>query len=81
MSGVYYPIAVLPAALQAVSYALPPAHVFEGMRAVLLQWTFRYRPLRNALLLDVVYIALGAALFAAAVRSARKRGTLLQMGE
>ena len=81
VSGVYYPIAVLPPALQAVSYALPPAHVFEGMRAVLLQKTFDADLFRNALLLDIVYLALGSALFAAAVHSARKRGTLLQMGE
>ena len=51
------------------------------MRALLLERTFRYDLFRNAVLLDVVYIALGAALFAAAVHSARKRGTLLQMGE
>ena len=81
VSGVYYPIAVLPAALRAVSYALPTAHVFEGMRALLLEGTFRYDLFRNAVLLDIAYVALGAALFAAAVRSARKRGTLLQMGE
>ncbi len=66
VSGVYYPIAVLPPALQAVSYALPPAHVFEGMRSVLLQHIFRADLLRNALLLDAVYVALGAAIFAAA---------------
>jgi ABC-2 type transport system permease protein len=81
ISGVYYPIAVLPPALQAVSYALPPAHVFEGMRAVLLQKTFHYDLFRNALLLDVAYLAAGIALFAAALRSARKRGALLQIGE
>ena len=81
VSGVYYPIAVLPPALQVISYALPSAHVFEGMRAVLLQQTFRYDLLRNALLLDGLYLAIGVALFAAAVHSARKRGTLLQMGE
>jgi len=81
VSGVYYPIAVLPSGLQLVSHALPTAAVFEGMRALLLQHTFRYDLFRNAVLLDLVYIALGAALFAAAVHSARKRGALLQMGE
>jgi ABC-2 type transport system permease protein len=81
VSGVYYPISVLPPALQAVSYALPPAHVFEGMRAVLLEKTFHVELLFRALVLDAVYLALGIALFAAAVHSARKRGTLLQMGE
>ena len=81
VSGVYYPIAVLPSVLQVVSHALPTAAVFEGMRALLLQHTFRYDLFRDAVLLDVIYIALGAALFAAAVHSARKRGALLQMGE
>ena len=81
VSGVYYPIAVLPPALQAISWALPPAYVFEGMRAVLLQQTFRVDYFRNALLLDAAYVAAGAAIFAVAVHSARKRGTLLQMGE
>jgi ABC-2 type transport system permease protein len=55
--------------------------VFEGMRAVLLEKTFHVDMLVSALVLDVVYLALGIALFAAAVHSARKRGTLLQMGE
>ena len=81
VSGVYYPIGVLPPALQVVSYALPTAHVFEGMRAVLLRHTFDTTLFFNALALDVVYIAIGVALFGAAVHSARKRGTLLHMGE
>ncbi|HEX6137599.1 MAG TPA: ABC transporter permease [Casimicrobiaceae bacterium] len=81
VSGVYYPIAVLPPALQTIAWALPPAHVFEGMRAVLLAQTFHHELFRNAVLLDLVYVALGAALFAAAVQSARRRGALLQMGE
>jgi ABC-2 type transport system permease protein len=81
VSGVYYPIAVLPPALQAISWALPPAYVFEGMRSVLLQQTFRADYFWNALVLDAAYVAVGAAIFAVAVHSARKRGTLLQMGE
>ena len=81
ISGVYYPIGVLPGALQAIAYALPPAYVFEGMRAVLLQHVLRADYLLDAALLDLLFIGLGALLFAAAVHSARTRGTLLQMGE
>ena len=33
VSGVYYPIGVLPGWLQAIAWTLPSAHVFEGMRA------------------------------------------------
>ncbi|MGH8802375.1 MAG: ABC transporter permease [Casimicrobiaceae bacterium] len=81
VSGVYYPIAVLPGPLQAIAYALPAAQVFEGMRGVLLRGVFDTALLYRALALDALYLCLGVALFAAAVRGARRRGTLLQMGE
>jgi len=81
VSGVYYPIAVLPGWLQAIAYALPSAHVFEGMRAVLLDGTFPWPHFWQAAALNAVFLALGAALFALAVRHAREHGALLQMGE
>jgi ABC-2 type transport system permease protein len=81
VSGVYYPIAVLPGWLQAIAYALPSAHVFEGMRAVLLDGTFPWPHFWQAAALNLVFLALGAALFALAVRHAREHGALLQMGE
>jgi ABC-2 type transport system permease protein len=81
VSGVYYPIAVLPAWLQAIAWGIPSAHVFEGMRAVLLRGTFRWDHFWAAAGLNVFYLALGAALFAWSMRNARDRGTLLQMGE
>ena len=34
-SAVFYPVAVLPPAAQAVAFAIPASHVVEGMRAVL----------------------------------------------
>jgi ABC-2 type transport system permease protein len=81
LSGVYYPIAVLPPWLQAISWAIPSAHVFEGMRAVLLQGQFRWDHFWLAGALNLAYLALGAAMFGWAMRNARDRGTLLQMGE
>ena len=81
VSGVYYPIEVLPQWLQAVALVLPSAHVFEGMRAVLLQGSFPWGRFWMAVGLNAVYLGIGAAIFAASVRAARVRGTLLQMGE
>jgi ABC-2 type transport system permease protein len=81
VSGVYYPIAVLPSWMQAVAWAIPSSHVFEGMRAVVLHGVFRWDHFWAAAALDLVYLAFGAALFAWAMRDARNRGTLLQMGE
>ena len=81
VSGVYYPIGVLPGILQAIAYAMPSAYVFEGMRAVLLEHAFRWDMLWRALALNVVYLAIGIALFRVAIRFAMRKGTLLQMGE
>ena len=36
VSGIYYPVSVLPDWLQYVAWLLPSSHVFEGMRAVML---------------------------------------------
>lgn len=81
VSGVYYPIGVLPSWLQPVASALPSAHVFEGMRALLLQGVVRWDHFWWALGLNGVYLAIGALLFRDAVRYAREHGLLLQMGE
>jgi ABC-2 type transport system permease protein len=81
VSGIYYPVSVLPGWLQAVAAILPSAHVFEGMRAVMFEHVFRWDLFAAAAALNVVYIFLGALLFLAAFRDARHRGALLQMGE
>ena len=81
VSGVYYPISVLPQWLQAVAAAIPSSHVFEGMRSVLIQGVFRWDHFWIACALNVFYVVLGATVFAWAMRDARDRGTLLQMGE
>jgi ABC-2 type transport system permease protein len=81
VSGVYYPISVLPPLLQHVAAAMPSAHVFEGMRGVLLRGEFDWSAWRIAFALDLLYLALGCLLFRWAVAVARRRGLLLQMGE
>ena len=81
VSGVYYPIAVLPHVLQTIAWSLPSAYVFEGMRGVLLDGRFDWTLWQTAFVLNFVYIGVGAALFRWAVGYARNRGLLLQMGE
>jgi len=81
LSGIYYPISVLPDWLAPVAYALPSAHVFEGMRAVMFDHVFRWDHLGWAVALNVLYLMGGIAVLLAAFRTARVRGLLLQMGE
>ncbi len=81
LSAVYYPVDVLPEAAQAIAAVLPSAHVFEGMRAVMIQGVFRTDLFLWAAGLNVVYIAAGAALFLYAFEIARRRGLILQSGE
>jgi ABC-2 type transport system permease protein len=80
-SAVFYPVAVLPRALQPVAYALPSAHVFEGMRGVLLDGVVRWDHLIAAFALNAVWLAGAALLFARQFRQARLRGALLSIGE
>ncbi len=81
LSGAYYPPSVLPEWLQAVAYSLPTAWAFDAMRAALIDGQIAWRALGVSVILDFVYLAIGAALFAWFVETGRERGLLLQMGE
>jgi ABC-2 type transport system permease protein len=81
ISGVYYPIDTLPPWLRVISWALPSTHVFEGMRALMIDHAFRWDLLASALALNAVYLAAGLGLFLLAFESARQRGQLLHAGE
>jgi len=80
-SSVFYPVAVLPRALQPIALALPSAHVFEGMRGVLLNGEVRWDHLIATFALNAVWLAGAALLFARQFRQARLRGALLSIGE
>jgi len=80
-SAVFYPVAVLPHALQPIALALPSAHVFEGMRGILLNGVVRWDHLVAAFALNAVWVAGAALLFARQFRQARLRGALLSIGE
>ncbi|MEA2093294.1 MAG: ABC transporter permease [Pseudomonadota bacterium] len=81
VSGIYYPIAVLPDWLQAVAWMLPSSHVFEGMRAVMFEHVFRADLMIQAALMNVLMIMVGTGVFLRAFNSARQRGLLLNIGE
>lgn len=80
-SAVFYPVSVLPSALQPVALALPSAHVFEGMRAIILNGVVRWDHLAAAFGLNAVWLVAAAVLFARQFRQARLRGALISIGE
>jgi ABC-2 type transport system permease protein len=81
LTCVYYPVAVLPGWLQYVAWALPPTYVFEGMRALLIDHTFRIDLMIQSLALNVVLFAAATGAFLALLASARRNGSLMQTGE
>ena len=81
LTCVYYPVAVLPSYLQVVAWALPPTYVFEGMRTLLIDHTFRLDLMLEALALNAGLFAVTATAFVALLDSARRHGSLMQTGE
>ena len=81
LCGVFYPIDVLPDWLLPVALAMPASHVFEGMRAVMIDGVFRFDLLYRAVLLNALYIVAGVLVFLYTFRVARQRNLLLQVGE
>ena len=79
--AVYYPVSILPAWLQPVSWALPPTYVFEGMRAILDHHEARLDYLLIALALNLAYTALAAVVFLRVFERTRRDAGLLQMSE
>ena len=71
----------LPGWLQPVALALPAAHVFEGMRAALMEGRVAWGHLAAAYGLNALWLAGTAWLFMRQLRAARVRGALLNIGE
>jgi ABC-2 type transport system permease protein len=78
---VYYPLATLPAWLRPVAEALPPTHVFEGMRALVIHQQFRADHMLIALGLNLAYFSVAYLMFHYFLWQARIKGSLMQIGE
>lgn len=81
VSAVFYPVSTLPWWLQPVSWALPSAHVFEGMRALMVEHVFRMDHFLAAAGLNVFYLVAAAGVFVWSFGRARVLGKLMNVGE
>ena len=64
-----------------ISLGLPPAYIFEGMRAILAEKTVHWHELGIAFVLSMAYLVVGFQIFLWFFRSSRRAGTLLGQGE
>ncbi len=79
LSGVMYPIAALPKALQIISYAVPTSYVFEGMRSLLTTGSMDVTYIWMSMLLNGVYTALSVLLYVSTFQKARANGWLIKL--
>jgi ABC-2 type transport system permease protein len=81
ISCVFYPVEALPAWLQPVAMMNPTAHVFEGMRGVLLDGKPPGLHLRYAMGLNAAVLAMALWWFHGTITVCRERGALVKVGE
>ena len=78
---IYYPIEILPNYLQIVAKALPLVHIFEEMRNILMTETVNYFNIMKSIVISFIYFIFGILVFYISYFGAKKRGTLINMGE
>jgi ABC-2 type transport system permease protein len=79
-SAVFYPVSVLPEAMQKVAWAIPCTYVFEGMRQVIRSGTMPWENLAWAIALNLVYLTVAMGLLIHMFNVARDRGLLGKWG-
>ncbi len=73
-SAVFYPINVLPAWAQKISWCLPTTYIFEGMRSILATGAFPGHYFWISLALNILYLIGSIYLFFAAFEHSRSKG-------
>ena len=78
---VYYPLSILPEWLQILAKGLPLVYIFEEARSILINSVVNYNNIITALSLNLFYFVCSIIVFYLAFYEARKKGTLVNMGE
>src|SRR3989338_3377613 len=80
-SAVFYPVSVLPTALQYLAYLIPSTHVFEGMRAVISTGSMPWLPFTLSMILNVLYMVLVGLYFNKMFDWIKRKGLLLELDQ
>ena len=78
---IYYPIDILPESLQIIAKALPLVHIFEEMRNILINNTVNSFQIFKSVAISLIYFSVSVIVFYLAYYGAKKRGTLINIGE
>jgi len=78
---IYYPLSILPDWLQIIAKGLPLVYIFEEVRSILVNNVVNYSNILSALILNLVYFTASVVIFYSSFNEARKRGTLVNIGE
>ena len=78
---IYYPIEILPEFFQNLARALPLVHIFEEARHILVDNVVNYEGIFTAFKLNLIYLLFGILLFYYSFSQARKKGSLINIGE
>ena len=78
---IYYPIEILPDFFQTIAYMLPLVYIFEEARNILINSSVNFENIINAFILNGIYLMLAISLFYYSFSKARKKGTLINIGE
>ena len=78
---IYYPIDILPEIFQKIAYALPLVYIFEEARNILINQTVNIENIYYAFGWNTLYFIFSIVLFYYSFNVAKKKGTLINMGE
>lgn len=81
-SAVFYPVDQLPPLMRLIAFFVPASHVFEGLRAIMLEGGgMPTREIALAFAIDGLYVLIAWRLFAWSLRRVREKGLLSRFGE
>jgi len=78
---IYYPIEILPEFFQDLAKILPLVYIFEEARHILVEQSVNYENIFQAFYLNIIYLIMGISLFYYSFSKARKKGSLINIGE
>jgi len=78
---IYYPIEILPEFFQTLAKGLPLVYIFDETRNILINNLVDFENILYAFYLNAIYLLIGIYLFYFSFSKARKKGSLINMGE